>query len=385
MKNLRIVSILFLALILGAGFFQCSTKESEDAQGVEVQAGTSDGAYINVSTQQFETMKMQWGNPEMQEFSAGIPAQGTVKVPVEGIQEISAFFGGYVSGLKLLEGESVSKGQVLFYLENPDFVTLQQEFLEANSQLNYLREEFERQQTLFAEKISSQKNYLKAEADYQSTKAKAESLRKQLSLIHINASELKAENIRSKVPVLAPISGFVEAIHLVQGSFLPAGGKAMTLISKEHLHIELVVFEKNATQIHKGQKVQVSIPDLPGKKLVAEVFMVGQSINAERQINIHAHLPEEKEEEMLVPGMFIEAVFQTDPQQAWVLPSTAIINSEGTGYVLVRREQSDAGFQLEKVAVQTGKTNNEGVEIMPNDAISASTVVLTKGGFNLLP
>ena len=182
-------------------------------------AGTSSGPFITVSQKQFETMRMTWGSPKIEEFSEHVSVQGMVRVPVEGMQEISAYFGGYVSGLNKLEGEAVRKGEVLFYLENPDFIRLQQDFLEANSQLNYLQAEYERQKTLFGEKISSQKNYLKAEADYQSTKAKAESLKRQLALININADQLKPENIRSKVPVLSPISGFVEGVSLVQGAF----------------------------------------------------------------------------------------------------------------------------------------------------------------------
>ena len=366
-------------------FFQCKGSGEAESQGVEVAAGTSSGPFIMVSEQQFETMRMTWGSPKLEEFSEGLSVQGMVKVPVEGIQEISAYFGGYVSGLNKLEGEPVRKGEVLFYLENTDYIRLQQDFLEANSQLNYLQGEYERQKTLFGEKISSQKNYLKAEADFQGTKAKAESLKRQLALININADQLKPENIRSKVPVLSPISGFVEAIHLVQGSFLPVAGKAMTIISKEHMHIELVIFEKDASHVHKGQKVLVSIPDLPGKVLEAEVFVVGQSINSERQINVHAHLPDEKEEALLFPGMFLEAKLIMDPKEAWVVPVTSVVVSAGLSYVLVQREKTETGFKLEKIAVKTGLESDEMIELLPNEALDENTVILTHGGFNLLP
>ena len=386
MKNYPIKSILNLSLLVGSLlFFQCNGPDTSENGGVEVEAGTSSGPFIMVSQKQFETMKMTWGSPKLEEFSEGLSVQGMVKVPVEGIQEISAFFGGYVSGLNKLEGEPVHKGEVLFYLENPDFIRLQQDFLETSSQLSYLKAEFERQKTLYGEQISAQKIYLKAEADYQGTKAKAESLKRQLALININADQLKPENISSKVPVLSPIAGFVDGIHLVQGSFLTVGGKAMTIISKEHLHIELVIFEKDAGNIHKGQKVQVSIPDLPGRTFEAEVFVVGQSINNERQINVHAHLPDEKEGKMLVPGMFLEAKLIQDPKEAWVVPVTSVVVSEGESYVLVQREKTEAGFKLEKIPVKTGLESDGMIELSPNDALDQNTVILTHGGFNLLP
>ncbi|TXE11266.1 efflux RND transporter periplasmic adaptor subunit [Algoriphagus aquimarinus] len=386
MKNYTIKSILSISLVASSLlFFQCTGSGAPESEAVEVEAGTTSGPFITVSDKQFETMKMTWGSPKLEEFSEGISVQGMVKVPVEGIQEISAYFGGYVSGLEMLEGEAVRKGQVLFYLENPDFIRLQQDFLEANSQLSYLQAEYERQKTLFGEKISSQKNYLKAEADFQSTKAKAESLKRQLAMININADQLKPENIRSKVPVYSPINGFVEAIHLVQGSFLDVAGKAMTLISTEHMHMELVIFEKDAARIHKGQKVQISIPDLAGKKLEAEVFMVGKSINSDRQINVHADLINEEDEALLVTGMFVEAKLIMDPKEAWVVPVTSVIASEGQNFVLVQREKTETGFRLEKVAVQTGLTSESMIELLPNESFDANTLILTKGGFNLLP
>jgi cobalt-zinc-cadmium efflux system membrane fusion protein len=386
MKNYTIKSIFSASLMASSlFFFQCTGSGTSESEGVEVEAGTTSGPFITVSDKQFETMKMTWGSPKLEEFSEGVSVQGMVRVPVEGIQEISAYFGGYVSGLEMLEGEAVRKGQVLFYLENPDFIRLQQDFLEANSQLSYLQAEYERQKTLFGEKISSQKNYLKAEADYQTTKAKAESFKRQLAMININTDQLKPENIRSKVPVYSPINGFVEAIHLVQGSFLDVAGKAMTLISTEHMHVELVIFEKDAAKIHKGQKVQISIPDLSGKTLEAEVFMVGKSINNERQINVHADLTNEEDEALLVTGMFVEAKLIMDPKEAWVVPVTSVIASEGQNFVLVQREKTEDGFRLEKVAVQTGLTSESMIELLPNESFDANTVILTKGGFNLLP
>lgn len=386
MNNFYIKTFLNATVLASSLLFvQCTSSGESESEGVEVETGTSSGPFITVSQKQFETMKMKWGSPKMEEFSEGLSVQGMVKVPVEGIQEISAYFGGYVSGLNKLEGEPVRKGEVLFYLENTDFIRLQQDYLEASSQLNYLKAEFERQETLFGEKIASQKNYLKAEADYQATKAKAESLKRQLALININADQLKPENIRSKVPVLSPIAGFVDAIHLVQGSFLSVGGKAMTVISKEHLHIELVVFEKDAANIHKGQKVLVTIPDLLGKTLEAEVFVVGQSINNERQINVHAHLSDEDEGSLLVPGMFLEAKLIQDPKEAWIVPVTSVVVSEGESYVLVQREKTEAGFKLEKIAVNTGLESDDMIELLPNEVLDEGRVILTYGGFNLLP
>lgn len=371
--------VLILALIVG-----CGKTETTSEEGIEVTEAPEGSGEIFLTEEQFNTMKMEWGSPHQGDFSSEVTVQGTVKVPVEGMQEISAYFGGYVSDLKLIEGQSVRKGETLFYLENPEFIRLQQDFLETTSQLAYLKAEFERQKTLYGEQISAQKNYLKAEADYQGALAKSQSLKKQLALIQIDADQLTPATIRSKVPVISPIRGFVEEVLVAPGQFLPASGKAVSLLNKDHLHIELILFEKDASRIHIGQKVEISLPDAPGQVLMSQIHVVGQAINEQRQINVHADLVDEKEGGKLIPGMFVQAKVQLDPKQSWALPEDALVEVDGEYFVLVQKGKSEQGFKLEKVKVVPGAKNKSNVAIEPVEGLDEKSVVLVKGGFNLL-
>lgn len=380
-SKLNIFALLSLmTLVLSTS---CSKNESSE-NGIQVTEAPEDSREIVLTEEQFRTMKMEWGPLHTGEFSEEITVQGSIQIPVEGMREIAAYYGGYVQDLKLLEGQAVRKGEVLFMLENPDFIRLQQDYLETKSQLNYLKAEFERQRTLASEQISAQKNFLKAEADYQSALAKSESLKKQLSLIQINADQLKPETIRTKVAVSSPISGFVEDVFVVPGQFLPAAGKAVSLLSKDHIHVELVVFEKDANRVHPGQKVEFSSPDKPGDVLEAQIYVVGQSINAQRQINVHAHLVDEKQESKLTPGMFLQARIQLDPQESLAVPEESVLEVDQDRYILIQKAKTENGFVLEKVKVIPGAKGKHYMAIQPEKALDSTTVVLVKGGFNLL-
>ncbi|WP_075351645.1 efflux RND transporter periplasmic adaptor subunit [Algoriphagus marinus] len=373
----------FLAPLTLFFAFSCG-QQTDDNSGLEIVNASTENGMIELTTEQFNAMNMAWGKLETDQFSEDITVQGAVRVPVENMIDVTTYYGGYVSGLELLEGQSVRKGEVLFYLENPEFILIQQNYLEAKSQLNYLKAEYDRQKTLFDEQIASQKSYLKAEADYQSTRAKAESLKRQLGLLRINADELQPESIRSKIAIYSPIAGFVTEINSVPGAYVQPTDVPVRLISKAHLHIELIVFEKDATAIKKGQTVEVRVPELSSEIFVAEVFMVGQSINDARQINVHADFKDESKESLLVPGMFVEAKIQKDPEEAISVPQTAVIESEGKMYVLVLRNKKDSGFSLEKIEVQTGRMGEGKIEILPNAKLSDTDQILVKGGFNLI-
>lgn len=372
-----------LALILGV-FSSCGSAGNSAEEVIEVSEAPEGSSEIFLTEVQFNTMKMEWGSPIKDDFSEEINVQGKVKVPVEGMQEIAAYFGGYVSGISLVEGETVRRGQTLFYLENPDFIRLQQDYLETTSQLAYLKSEYERQETLFGEQISAQKNFLKAEADYKGSLARSQSLKKQLSLININADQLTPENIRSKVPVFSPVNGFVEEVFVVPGQFLPASGKAISLLNKDHLHIELILFEKDAAQIQIGQKLSFTMPDVSGKEFLAEIHVVGQSVNEQRQINVHADLVDEKEGDRLFPGMFVQARVQLDPRESWALPEDALVDVDGEYFVLVQKGKTDQGYRLERLKVNPGVKNKSMIAIDPVEGLDESSVILTKGGFNLL-
>jgi cobalt-zinc-cadmium efflux system membrane fusion protein len=361
----------------------CSKNDSSDG-GIEVSEAPEQTTEIELTEEQFKTMKMEWGPLHTGDFSEEIQVQGTVQIPVEGMREITTYFGGYVQDLKLIEGQEVRKGEVLFTLENPDFLRLQQDFLEINSQLAYLKAEWERQKTLAQEQISAQKNFLKAAADYDAASAKAQSLKKQLAMLGINADGLTPATMRSKISIPSPISGFVEEVLAVPGQFLPPAAKALTLMSKEHIHVELVLFEKDASKVHTGQIVEFTSPDRPDEVLKAKVYVVGKSINAQRQINVHAHLLDEKEEAKLTPGMFLQARIQLDPQRSLAVPEESIIEVGEDHYILVQKSKSAGAFTLQKIKVTPGAKGKHYRAISTEADLDSTVIVLVKGGFNLL-
>lgn len=375
---------MYFSLMIGVVLWSACGSQESNSDAIEVSESTADNSEISVTKDQFETMKMEWGTWENRSFSDELSIQGSIKVPVEGMQDITAYFGGYVSGLKLIEGEEVKRGQVLFYLENPEFVSLQQEFLEIKSQMGFLKAEFERQETLYSEQIAAQKNVLKAEADYQSALAKEASLKQQLRMIHIDPNQLKPENIRSKAPIIAPVSGFVEEIFVVPGAFLQASDRALSLLNKDHLHVEFKIFEKDALKLKVGQKIKVRIPEEDYSVFEAEVYVIGQAINTDRQILVHAHLIDLENQEQLVPGMYVEGKLQFQPGEGMSLPESAVISENDLSYILILSSEKDQEYTLEKVEVSLGPTQDGFIQINPKKEISADQRILVKGAFSLL-
>src|SRR5690606_13290576 len=175
--------------------------------------------------------EMELGKLTDHSFTSSIKVNGYIEVPMEGRATVSSYYGGYVKQNKLLTGQQVKKGELLFVLENPEYIQMQQDFFETKSQLAYLKSDFERQDALSKDNIASQKNFLKSESDYLSNLAIFEGLKKKLSLLNIEPESITAENIKSDVPIYAPISGYFTEVKAENGSFLSPSEIALNIIN----------------------------------------------------------------------------------------------------------------------------------------------------------
>ncbi len=381
MKNRQNIFRINLLMIFFAGIVSCTSenegKEIDTQAAEEIKAGL-----ITVTSSQFKSAEMKLGKLSKQVFYNAVRANGIFDVPPENKAAVSAYYGGYVKEIKLLPGQKISKGHTLFTLENPEYVQMQQNFLEAKGQLAYLKSDYERQKNLVADHVTSQKNYLKAEADYKVTLAKYESLKKKLWLININPNKVSAGNIRSVIAVISPISGFITDVHAIKGMFLNPSDVAVSITNTNHMHLELSVFEKDLLVIKEEQPIKFTLQSDANREYEATVHLVSKSLDPQtRTANVHGHITNEADEKLFTPGMYVEAEILTSSDTTLALPQDAVINIEGRYYVLVRN--NDKALTFERKEVKVGKSGNGYYEILNYEGLKNSEILLN-GAFNLI-
>jgi cobalt-zinc-cadmium efflux system membrane fusion protein len=355
----------------------CNSKENSSENDTITQVGELN---ISYTEEQFKTSGMELGTIIMNNFSETIVTNGKIDVPPANRANVSAVLGGFIKNLPLLVGDNVKKGQFIASIENPDFIKLQQEYLELNEALTYLKSEFTRQKTLFDEKITSEKNYLKAESEYKATLAKRNGLAQQLKMVNIDLVALNNGTIVSSVPIYAPISGSISMVNVNVGEFVNASNTILEIIDNTHKHLELVVFEKDVLHVKKGQKIEFQLPESSDVKFDAEVHLIGQTIDNEtRTAQVHGHLISDNEQFLV--GMFVEAEIIIKSKLKPALPNTALIIEEGITSVMVLTEKNENGYNFEKVAVEIGLKDDNYVEIKNTSQIKEGSQVLVKGIF----
>jgi len=378
---MKVFQILVIAALTMTVFTACGSKGASEAVQT---APASKEKEIVLTAEQFNTSGMKLGRITMQKFSQRIQATGMLDVPPQYKAAVSVYYGGTVKDVHLLAGQRVSKGATLFTLENPGYVQMQQDYLRAKSQLNYLKAEYERQKKLLKEDVSSRKKYLKAESDYKTMQADVNALDKKLRLLNIDPQALTSDRMTTVAEMKAPIGGYITEVNITRGQYLSPNEVAVSIVSTEHMHLELNVFEKDITRVKKGQPIRFRLPDNGSEYFKGQVFLVGQAVyGADRAINVHGHLHDEAHNAHFIPGMYIEAEILVDEAPYPALPEDAVVNVGRENYVLVKKAFADNRYVFVQRPVKSGMSNDGYTQILNADDFG-NAEILVKGAFELI-
>jgi len=372
----RITFLFIIAIISSCGDNEKQLRKNEASTAMVENR-------IQVSQEQFDQSKMELDIVKESEFPIIVNTTGVIDVPPENRAVVSATMGGYIKKTPLLIGDKVSKGQLLVTIENPEFVSLQQQYMEVYGQLSYLKSEYNRQQTMVSEKISSEKSFLKAESDYKIAVAKYNGLRRQLIMLHISPEQVEKGSISSIASIYAPIDGSITKVNVSKGTFVSPATPIMEIINNDHIHLELSVFEKDIMKVKKGQLVEFRIPEASSEVFKAEVHLVGTSINDNRTIKVHAHLENEEDTNFLT-GMFVEANIITDSSIHLSLPTDSFGVIEDQSYVLLLDEKKNDTYYFKQVEVKTYNSYDKMTALDSTSTFKEGAQFLVKGAFSLI-
>ncbi|MBS1951996.1 MAG: CzcABC family efflux RND transporter, membrane fusion protein [Cytophagales bacterium] len=332
MKHLSIIFLLLLS---------CSVpKDSEEKKAGEHSSDLND---VSLTEEQFKAISIELGSLESRSLSGTIKANGMLDVPPQNLVSISAPLGGFVKSTELLQGMHVKKGQVIVVLEHPNYIQLQQDYLDSKSSLDYQEAEYQRQEELAKENVNALKALQLVKANYFSTKAKVEGLRAQLKLVNINPSEIENGEIKSSISIVSPISGFISQVNVNLGMHVNPTDVMFKIVDTDHVHAEAQVFEKDIPKLQIGQVVHVLLTN-ESKERLAKVYLIGKEITPERTVRVHCHF--DGEDANLIPGTYFSATIETGSNQVDALPASAIVHFEAKDFIFIEKDAANHRYQL---------------------------------------
>lgn len=371
-----IIYMLTATILLSAcGNNKTTDNTQEDNHGHEPNT-------VSISQAQYRTADIQMGTITKQNMGDIVTANGKLDVPPQQMVSVSVPISGFVKSTSLLQGTYVRKGQLLAVLENLDYIQIQQDYLDVKSQLEYAKEEFDRQTTLANEKVNSQKTLQQAKANYHSLQARYKGLVGKLKLMNINPAKVEQDALSSTINIYAPINGYITEVNVNVGQYVAPQDVLFRIVNTEHLHVELTVFEKDISKLKEEQPVRFTLAN-ETKERTATVHLIGKEISPDRTVRVHCHL--DSEDEALLPGMFLKAKIETNGAEIYALPEKAIVQYLGKHYIYIadghNHNDSMQNFIMKQITV--GNTDRGFTEISTDD-IDSNTSIVVNGSYSLL-
>lgn len=376
MKNTIIWSALFA--FLGA----CSSAETTSPEASKTTTVSVNNAEVTLNKAQIKNADIELALPVEMGIGTTVRVTGTVEVPPQNKTAIGFPFGGFVKSVAVLDGMNVKKGQVLLTVEDPMLIQLQQDYLEAKSQLEFLQQEYERQKSLGDQQVNSGKTVQQAKSNYMTTLARCKGMKLKLEMAGLSPSKVEGGNLQREVAVKAPFNGMVTKMNAAVGHYVTPQEVLLEIIDLKHCHVELFVFEKDIPSLKMGQKVHLNLANATTAKR-GTIFLIGKEIGIDRMVKVHCHLDEE--DPNMIPGSYVNAEIDLSDSKQLTVPSDAIVKLEGKDVVFWKKTQRAEGTtyvvkEVETLGEEQGRT---AIRYKSGEKTGAEEVVV-KGAYAIL-
>lgn len=322
---------------------QISQLEQEISQ-LDPEFGKNENNIILVTTT----------NIQPKVFEHKIEVRGTVESRKNVM--VSAEVSGRITTIKVSEGQSVKKGEVLLSL---DAVIIRNNIAELNTSLELAEIVFERQSNLWDKKIGTEIQYLESKNMKESIERKLTTAKSQLA----------------QATVRAPFAGSVDQIPVKVGEMATPGAPLVRIVNPNDMYIKADVSENYIGKFKKGESVEIYFPS-QDKNLPSVISSVGQVINKNnRTFAVEIEL---SGVDFIIKPNQVSILKMIDyiNETAYLVP-TKLIQRDNKGTFIYSAKKKDNTLVAQKIHVETGLSFNSQTEITAG--LQGNEIMIDKG------
>ena len=341
---MKLKHIIYTLLIIGFGAFiayriTSNKSKNGDSKGKEGKNKVTTVNGIVVKTQTFDNNLSLSGSIEANE-------------QVEIRSEIS----GIVEGIYFKEGSNVSKGQLLFKVND---IELRAQLAQAKTKQGLASENERRAKLLLQKEAISQEEYDVARADYKLAQSQIQLIQAQIA----------------KTSVKAPFSGKIGLRSISPGTYITPSLLVAKLVNINQLKITFSIPEKYANQVKPNSNLSFTVAGST-EKYSAKIYAIEPEVQIEtRTLQVRAIA--ENKNGKLYPGTFANVELPLDiVKDAIVIPTEAIIPVQDGKKVFI----SNKGKAKEVMVETTTRTD---ASILVLSGLKVGDTLLTSGVMSL--
>lgn len=386
MKFLKLFIIFCIALTLTG----CGSKQDEQQHNKRLVLTEAQEKNAKIQTAPLSMMDI--------ELQITIPAQ--FKARNQSIERIYSPIDGKITNVFVEPGAVLKIGQPIVQIKSDEISQIQLEFLEkildidANTnelraQYNLSLQNYNRERTLYNEKISSRADYEVANAQLRKDKANLDALNiKRNSLINVYRQRLavyggsidnvlKTRQIYPYVTIKATKNGVLLERKVNPGEIIEKNRELFNLADLKTIWLVGYAFEKDSPYLHLGEAVTGTIEERNGASINGVLSYVSPILDSTtKTLEVRADIP--NKDFKIKPNMYAEMFVNTGIAHVLAIPTDAVEKFGDYNFAYVKV----APHTYEERKVETGKKNDLYTEII--SGVKAGEEIVTRGSFELL-
>ncbi len=285
-----------------------------------------------------------------QEFKDNISLSGTLEADEQ--IEIRSEVSGIVESINFREGSKVTKGQVLFKVND---VELQAQLSKVRTAQKLAAENERRARLLLEKQAISQEEYDIASAGLQSATAESDLIAAQLS----------------KTTVRAPFSGTIGLRSISKGTYVTPTTTVAKLVNTDKLKITFSVPEKYTSQVKVGNEITFTTSDTKLEHR-ATIYAIEPEVEiATRTLKMRARA--DNADGSLYPGSYANVILPLETvTDALLVPTESLIPVQNGKRIFI----SENG-KAKEVSVEIGARTGSSVRVL--SGLHVGDTILTYG------
>ena len=258
--------------------------------------------------------------------SRKIETVGYIRYDEDTLQHVHTRVDGWIEKLvTTATGDPVEKGQLLFELYSPTLVNAQQEFLAA---------------------LRSKNTVLRNAS------------RDRLVALGVTAGEIgrleKERTARQRVRVYAEADGVIAHLGVREGIFVTPATEVMSVAKLDRVWVIAEVFERQADWVEPGQRAEVELDYVPGRRWEGTVDYVYPELDAMTR-TLKVRIRFDNEGQVLRPNMFARvSLFGRETEPVVHVPREALIRGGSVDRVLLALGEGRFRAQPVEVGIESG-------------------------------
>lgn len=386
MKLVKLFIIFIFVTVTCAG---CGHKSDKVVHNKQLVLTDAQEKNANIQTSPLQTMEL--------ELQITIPAQ--FKARNQSIERVYSPIDGKITDVFVEPGAILKVGQPIVQIKSDEISQIQLEFLEKildiDANINELkaqyalsRQNYNRERTLYNEKISSRAEYETANAEMKKDKANIDALYlKRSSLANVYRQRLavyggsldrvlQTKQIYPYVTLRASKNGILLERKVNSGEVVEKNRELFNLADLSTIWLVGYAFEKDSSVLHLGEAVTGTLEESTGviNGVLSYVSPILDSTT--KTLEVRADIP--NKDLKIKPNMYAEMFVNTGRVNVLAVPNDAVEKYGDYYFAYVKI----APHIYEERKVQIGKKNDKYSEIV--SGIKAGEEVVTKGSFELL-